>query len=325
MSSYPKVSVIIPVYGVEAYIARCAKSLFEQTLDEIEYIFVNDCTPDKSIDILYQVLAEYPKRKNQVRIINQPTNLGAAKAREVGIKAATGEYVIQCDSDDWVDKDMLKVLYNRVHQDDYDMIICDWFDSDGIKSNHVNQKIRTDKKEMTSDLISRRLSSSMCNRLIKRSLFTKTTIIHPTAHMMEDVAYIIQLTYYSERIAYLPVPLYYYYSNPNSICHAQSEQACISRAYQAVENINLVLTFLNREHIINDYETEILILKNSARVFLWPLLMQHYARYIKLWKSIYPEINWHYPFKKGIPLRLRIIFFFTLIGIYPILHKFLTR
>lgn len=64
----PKVSVIIPVYGVEKYIERCARSLFEQTLDDIEYLFIGDCTPDRSIDILKTVLDEYPQRKSQVII-----------------------------------------------------------------------------------------------------------------------------------------------------------------------------------------------------------------------------------------------------------------
>ena len=64
----PKVSVVIPVYGVEKYIERCARSLFEQTYDNIEYIFVDDCTKDRSIEILQKVLEDYPNRKNQVKI-----------------------------------------------------------------------------------------------------------------------------------------------------------------------------------------------------------------------------------------------------------------
>ena len=65
--SHPKVSVIIPVYKVERFIEKCARSLFEQTLEEIEYIFVNDCTPDHSMEILSKVLEEYPRRKNQIK------------------------------------------------------------------------------------------------------------------------------------------------------------------------------------------------------------------------------------------------------------------
>ena len=77
----PKVSVIIAVYGAEKYIEKCARSLFEQTLNDIEYIFVDDCTPDKSMDILISVLSDYPNRNNQINIIHNLTNLGLGSTR----------------------------------------------------------------------------------------------------------------------------------------------------------------------------------------------------------------------------------------------------
>lgn len=106
----PKVSIIIPVYGVEKYIERSARSLFEQTLDDIEYLFIDDCTPDKSVEILKRVLEEYPHRKSQVVIHRMEQNSGQAKVREWGMRNATGEYVIHCDSDDWVDMHMYEEI-----------------------------------------------------------------------------------------------------------------------------------------------------------------------------------------------------------------------
>lgn len=76
-----KVSVVIPIYMVEKYIERCARSLFEQTLDDIEYLFINDCTPDSSMNILARVIEDYPKRKFQTRILEMPTNGGLAAVR----------------------------------------------------------------------------------------------------------------------------------------------------------------------------------------------------------------------------------------------------
>ena len=88
-----KVSVCIPVYGVEKYIERCARSLFEQTMkDDIEFIFVDDCTPDKSIEILQKVLEEYPERKNQVKIIRHETNKGLTGARNTALKHVNVTY-----------------------------------------------------------------------------------------------------------------------------------------------------------------------------------------------------------------------------------------
>ena len=96
----PKVSIIVPIYGVEHFIERCARSLFEQTLDGIEFIFVNDSTPDNSISILLRVLEDYPNRQNQVRIVQHEVNKGLPFARQTGIRLAKGEYIAHCDSDD---------------------------------------------------------------------------------------------------------------------------------------------------------------------------------------------------------------------------------
>ena len=82
------ISVIVPVYGVEKYIERCARSLFEQTYRDVEYIFVNDCTKDNSIFILQGVLHDYPNLN--VIIINKKHNEGLPQARKTGILASHG-------------------------------------------------------------------------------------------------------------------------------------------------------------------------------------------------------------------------------------------
>ena len=96
-----KVSVCIPVYGVEQFIERCACSLFEQTMrDGIEFIFVDDCSPDNSVQRLEEILKRYPERQAQVSIIHHEKNMGLVRARKTALEAACGEYIIHCDSDD---------------------------------------------------------------------------------------------------------------------------------------------------------------------------------------------------------------------------------
>ena len=97
-----KVSVIIPIFGVERFIRKCAETLMEQTLQEVEYIFVNDATPDGSISVLKEVIAYYPQRLTHVRIIEHKVNKGLPAARNTGLSYATGEYVFHCDSDDYL-------------------------------------------------------------------------------------------------------------------------------------------------------------------------------------------------------------------------------
>ena len=97
--STPLVSVIVPIYGVEAYIAQCARSVLGQTYPALECIFVNDGTPDRSMDILAEVVKEFPERN--VVIVNKE-NGGLPHARWSGLEAARGEYVMHVDSDDWL-------------------------------------------------------------------------------------------------------------------------------------------------------------------------------------------------------------------------------
>ena len=80
----PAVTVVVPIYNVERYIEKCARSLFEQSLANLEILFVNDCTPDNSIDIILKVLADYPQRKEQTRIIKMSSNSGLAPVGRQG-------------------------------------------------------------------------------------------------------------------------------------------------------------------------------------------------------------------------------------------------
>ena len=111
-----KVSVLVPVYGVEKYIERCAVSLFEQTYENLEYIFVDDCSPDNSIEILENVLERYPHRKEQTTIIQLEENGGLGNARKVSFKKATGEYVTFVDSDDFVSERMIELLVSKAQE-----------------------------------------------------------------------------------------------------------------------------------------------------------------------------------------------------------------
>lgn len=85
-----KVSVIVPIYKVESFIGRCVQTLMEQSLTEVEYIFVDDATPDRSMEVLEQVLQRYPQRRPTVRILHHDANQGLPAARNTGLEAATG-------------------------------------------------------------------------------------------------------------------------------------------------------------------------------------------------------------------------------------------
>ena len=120
----PDISVIIPVFNSGSYIRRCARSLFSQTLRNIEYIFIDDCSTDESISILREVIDEYPDRRHSVKVIRNDSNIGVGQSRQKGIDMASGRFVIHCDSDDVVDADMYETMFCAALENDADVVVC---------------------------------------------------------------------------------------------------------------------------------------------------------------------------------------------------------
>lgn len=120
---YPLVSILVPVYQVEEYIERCARSLFEQTYDNLEFIFCDDCSTDASICVLEQVIKEYPKRERQIRILHHNYNPGISVARNTCLEATLGDYFIYVDSDDKITADCIEKLVEPLSEKQYDLVI----------------------------------------------------------------------------------------------------------------------------------------------------------------------------------------------------------
>ena len=209
--SQPLVSVIVPVYGVEKYIERCAISIFEQTYENIEIIFVNDCTPDKSMDVLNNVIQDYPNIQSKIQIINHDINRGSAVTRRDGMTAAKGKYVIQWDSDDYVDVRFLEKMVALAEREDADITVCDMNNiyKDEIVHVHVNPPL--DNIEILKQILIGKVHSGLWNKLIRRSLYVNNDI-YPIdgLNVREDLSVMYRLFYFANKIAYLPDALYFY-------------------------------------------------------------------------------------------------------------------
>lgn len=206
----PKVSVIVPIYNVEKYIERCAISLFEQTLDDIEYIFVNDCTPDNSIYILESVIQKYPKRIDQIKIIQMDKNSGQALARNTGFANATGDFVIHCDSDDWIEANMYKELYTKAINSKADIVVCDFFHETNYGAEIEHYESIYNPFECL-EYSKRPVWWTLWNRLVRRDLIDNSGISFvPEINYFEDMCYMMRLYYYATKIEYIDIPLYHY-------------------------------------------------------------------------------------------------------------------
>lgn len=289
----PKVSVIIPVYGVEKYIERCARSLFEQTLDDIEYIFVDDCSPDKSIEILERIIEEYRPRfageRKVVRIERMLTNSGLAAVRKHGIQFCTGDYVIHCDSDDWVDTDMYRLMYEEAKHNDADIVMCGYKVTDGMRIFNECYHQQTNKTKLLSSILTMHESWSVWNKMCKRSLYDND-IVYPTLAMGEDMVLTTQLVLSAQRIAVVNKALYNYFYNPNSITNVQSESSRYKHWKDSAENAKIVFSIFKKKGLEHEYANELGYLKFLQKELAGDLARK--KKYSKEWLEMFQEINW---------------------------------
>ena len=231
----PKLSVIIPIYGVEKYIERCAKSLFEQTLDDIEFIFVNDCTQDMSIEILKTVIESYPNRKDQIRIIHHKTNKGLSRARETGVQAATGDYIAHCDSDDWIDLDYLSAVEEVMSKYQADIGMCGLvrnYDSPSYKPVYKCKytRVHTMNGETAFRALSGQydfgviVSPSPVNKVYRRDLLEKNNIRFLENVYYEDVLFAFQTLLTDCRVVTIPDVYYHHYRRSGSIVQSLTKR-----------------------------------------------------------------------------------------------------
>lgn len=315
----PKISVIVPIFGVEKFIGRCVDSLFCQTLSDIEFIFVDDCTIDRSIDILKDKIEEYKKcdaSRNSIKLIKMPQNSGLHKVREYGMRYAKGDYVLHCDSDDWLEPEMCSMMYNKAIEDNSDIVICDFTVSDGVRQLKKVCGCRTlDKQEFISKLLYRKDPWSIWNKLFKRVTCYGSNIIPPKGAMGEDMVLTMQLLLNGGKISYLDKPLYNYYYNPNSISHAPSLDKKLVNFLNNKDNVDIIIEVFRKKCLISRYEKELFNLKWQTKCLLWDMPYDIQRR--ELWLKTYQEINRGVLFSSNISFEQKIKFILSYLRLYP--------
>ena len=134
-----QVSILVPIYKVEKFLDKTLDSIFTQTYPYLNYVFVNDCSPDKSLQVLIDSIKKYGIKEGQYTIINHERNEGIAVSRADCIAHATGEYVYFVDSDDWIDKDTVEQMVLATKNGTVDIVGCDFmkeYQSGDITCHH---------------------------------------------------------------------------------------------------------------------------------------------------------------------------------------------
>lgn len=285
----PLVSVLVPVYGVEKYIERCARSIFEQTYQNLEIIFVNDCTPDNSITILNRVLDDYPERKAQTRIINHEINKGLAAARKTALLASTGYYIQNYDSDDYVEIDMIEKMVHSAKVEDADITICDWYHvySELDKKCYISVNPSLSPSILLQQIISGEVHSGVVNKLIKRSLYFDNNVFPIEGlNMCEDLSVMFRLVYFANKIAYVPEPLYYYVIGRSG--SYTSQKMSLSQQKNITDLIVLFDEFFKDKNIEGEIFKEVRYFKAGT---LCKIALYGNLEYYEQTKTIYEDIE----------------------------------
>ena len=291
-----KVSFAVAIYNVAAYVEKCVRSLYEQTLEDIEIILVDDCTPDNSMDIALKALEDYPSRKSQVRVIRHEQNQGLSITRRDGILGATGEYVIVIDGDDYVDRRMAALMYAKAAETCADIVICDFYRVYDVNNDRqyidtqVPDGVIGDGENVRWDLMNRRVPPFHVTKLVSRSIYKDNEMVWPQGNLGEDTVFTTVTVYYAKCIAHVKEPLYYYRYNALSVSHLEvSEEVCLRNYNEFLQNFTIAWQFLDRKGVSEKYKRGEIIYKIRIKNRLLPMVDK--CKYRRLWWSTYSEIN----------------------------------
>lgn len=267
------VSICVPVYGVERYIERCARSILEQSYENLEVIFVNDASKDCSVEILERVIAEYPSRRGRVVALTHESNRGLAAARNTGVDHAQGEFVMHVDSDDWIERDAVERLVRRQQETEADIVSgnaithYNGYDQEMIEPDYA------DKNEMIQNVIGLTLDHVIWRRLIRRTLYVNNNISAVEGvNIGEDHYTLPQLVYYARSIAKVDYSFYHYNcTNPSSYTYSkcfEKDQEVIS---SNLKSLGILMDFFKQNE--SKYLAELNVIKvqcliGAASVYL---------------------------------------------------------
>ena len=302
------VSILVPICGVENYIERCVRSLFEQTYLNLEYIFIDDCSKDKSIDIVKQIALEYPNRLKNIKIIAHNCNRGLAAARNTAIENSSGLFICHVDPDDYLYKDAIRLLVKKQIEDNSDIVTgC------ALKHSHnediiISGPVFSNKKDWIKELLSvdQIYNHVLWRRLIKLELYKKYNIKSKEGcDQGEDWQIMPLLAYYANIISSIDEIVYFYDTTNENSYSANNIKNNVKSWMQDIGSVQYMESFFDNKEPFYSNISKIVVTKTMSfylhlaviygnKVFYYHLLnilLSNYNNYIEY-------IGWNNPLKK---------------------------
>ena len=308
-----KVSVIIPFFKVASFVEQCTRSLMEQTLSEVEFIFVDDSSPDESRTIIERVCSEY---KRDVRILTHSKNKGLPAARNTGLAEASGEFIYHCDSDDYLEPQMLEEMYAAATAQQADFVYCDFFLDFGTSRRIMTNPDYSDPEQLVKEgFLAGLMKYNVWNKLVASRIYFESGLLFPEGHGMGEDMTMILLATHATRSAHVAKPLYHYLKLNSNACsntfsqrHLEDIRFNSNRTLTLLQNWNVP----NKERYLNFFKLNIKL----------PFLFSEDRNQIRLWKEWYPEANRYIRQNTHQPRRTRIVQQWAAAGLFPLVRLY---
>lgn len=298
-----KISILVPFYNVEKYVGRCVESLFSQTYKNIEYVFVNDCSPDNSLEVVINKIEEFHVSEKCKLIIHEK-NLGISASRNDCLDNMTGDYFLFIDSDDYIENNMVELLVDAAKKEKADIVGCGYIEEYPDHSVEFPQKYTNDHVEMMKAITLLTIKGVLWKLLVNTDILrTHPEVRFDTSHNMgEDYLFCCQVFFYAQRFASVDKCLYHYVQyNPNNVTKTTAFNVeCQAYSLRAVEK------FYREKGVFDVLKNELLKRKFICKL---PLLLDKDCIDVTKWRSLFPESNSKWKelhFSKGNRLLFRL-------------------
>ena len=231
----PEISVLVPVYNVEKFIARCIDSILQQSFSDFELIMVDDCSPDNSVAIIRR----YMETDSRVKLISKPENEGLMLARKTGYMAARGRYVVFCDSDDALCDGALQLLHDKITSTGADIVLASCYympDGGGRRYFRRGTESLMPPAEAQRQILTQKMRTYLCGGIYKKEMLTGHSY-ESFKHLQisEDRVLMIQLLENCNKLFVAKEPVFYYYQNMASLSQTSYSDKKLQQAMFAYD------------------------------------------------------------------------------------------
>lgn len=301
--SCPLVSVIVPVYNAGETLPTAINALKAQTCQDLELLFVNDCSTDNSLLLLQDFASALKKDKNiGIQVLSHETNRGVASARNTGLDHASGQFIYYVDADDWIAPDAIELMVGKAQACDADIVGVDWWLSFQKTERLMRQPAFDTSWTALENIMKGRMRWNLWLFLVKRSLYEDNAIrFEPGMNMGEDLAVMVKLFACAGKVVFLPKALYHY---------GQSSSSSLTKTYlevhkkQVTSNVKEVERFLSRSVYADRLGDLIYYLKLNIKL---PLLVSGKKQEYVYWLGWFPEAGPYVMDNTALPLRTRLL------------------